>query len=96
MADIIDFTQYQDASAELACANLLVETMEGISEGGALQGLHGMMLAWINKDGHVEYRYSENISVDSVLAMIGPVNYDCSLSLLEDFAGQEEGPDDGA
>jgi len=84
MADVIDFGAYQDATAEAASAKVLVEAMEGIKEGGDLEGLHGLMLSWINKDGHVEYRYSENISCDSVLAMIGPVQLDCSWRLLEE------------
>ena len=82
MADVIDFGAHNDALAELAVANLLKDAMKDIAD-GPLSGLHGMVIAWIGKGGLVSYRYSDNIAEDSVLAMIGPVQLDCSWKLLE-------------
>lgn len=90
MTDVIDFSKYQAASAEACAAKLLADACEDIAN-GPMAGLQGVLLAWINSGGLVEFRYSENISVDSVLAMTGPVQLACSWSLWHDVSEGDDG-----
>lgn len=84
MGDVVEI----EPSPTVLALELISSLAEQLATGEV--GVLGLMVAWVDEDGLVDYDHTENIGPESVLAMIGPIQVKSSIMLsAEAWEGEE-------
>lgn len=81
MGDVIGIDGTGRESAQVASLETLVDAANRITEGD-LQGVEGVLVAWITSEGLIGYTYSQNIDLSSAGWAAECVALDCKLHYL--------------